>query len=271
MADRPALSAISPSATGAGSPSAAGAGSPNAAGIGGALAQLRGRFGLYWLAAITVAGHRFWLLPLLPLAWPGILAGTVLLGMREQSFEPAAAQNTLMGMPMAVLAVFLGVRIIAGEADNRSLEIAYTVPGGCDRVWRAKLAGAVLLLLIAEGLLALVAWFFFTPFPLHALYGALQPAVFYLVLAMGLATLFRSEIAGAMATAVVLAFNGMITGFGNQQVRISPFWNPLAAEGDPASLLAAAVQNRIGVALAILGLLALAFMRANRRERMLGG
>ena len=245
--------------------------SPRMAAIGNAVAQLRGRLGLYRLAAVTVAGHRFWLLPLLPLAWLGVQAGAVVLGLAGQAFGPESAQNTLIGLPLSVLAVFLGVRIIAGEADSRSLEIAYTVPGGCDRVWRAKLAGAVLLLLVAEGLLAVATWFFFTPFPLHALYGALQPAVFYLVLSMGLATLFRSEIAGAMATAVVLAFNGLFTGFGKQQVRISPFWNPLAAEGDAATVLAAAVQNRIGVALAVLGLLALAFMRANRRERMLGG
>ena len=232
--------------------------------------QVGGRLSLYWLAAITVAGHRFWLLPLIPLAWPGLLAGAGWVGLADDEFEPASAQGALIGLPLTVLAIFLGVRVIAGEADNRSLEIAYTVPGGCNRVWRAKLAGAVLLLLIAEGLLGAVAWLFFTPFPLHALYGALQPAVFYMVLAMALATLFRSEIAGAMVTAVVLAFNGIISGFGQNQVRISPFWNPLAAEGDAATLLAAAVQNRIGVALATAGVLALAFMRANRRERMLG-
>ena len=36
-------------------------------------------------------------------------------------------------------------------------------------------------------------------------------------------------------------------------------------------LLAAAVQNRIGIPLVTLGILALAFLRANRRERMLDG
>lgn len=241
---------------------------------GGRVASIPGRFvaalGLYRLAAVTVAGHRFWLLPLLPLAWPGLLGAAVLLGLIERGFEPASAQGALIGVPLTVLAVFLGVRVIAGEVDGRSLEIAYTVPGGCNRVWWAKLAGAVLLLLVAEGLLGVVVWRFFTPFPWHALYGAVQPAVFYLVLAMALATLFRSEIAGAMATAVVLTFNGLVTGFGDQQVRISPFWNPLAAGDDAAAVLAGTVQNRIGVALATLGILSLAFMRANRREHMLG-
>ena len=100
-----------------------------------------------------------------------------------------------MGIPMAALAIILGLRIIAGEMDGRSLEIAYTVPGGCQRVWWAKLAAAALILVSAEILLALVTYFLFTKYPLVAAYGALQGAVFYLVLAMALATLFRSEVA----------------------------------------------------------------------------
>ena len=93
-----------------------------------------------------------------------------------------------------------------------------------------------------------------------------------MVLAMAMATLFRSEVAGAMATVALLGFNGLISGFGDQQVRVSPFFNPLAAtSSDPADILAWTVQNRIGVALVTTGILALAFMRANRRERMLAG
>ena len=235
--------------------------------------RARGALALFRLAALSIVGHRFWLLPLLPLLWLGVLAGMTAIGMRAGSFDPMDAQGGLIGMPLTVLGVFLGLRIIAGEIDGRSLEIAYTVPGGCERVWWAKIAGAVMLLLVAETLLAVPTWIFFTgPFPLHVLYGALQPAVFYMVLAMAMATLFRSEVAGAMATVAVLGFNGLVTGFGEQQVRISPFFNPLAAtSSDPADILAWTVQNRIGVALVTTGILALAFMRANRRERMLAG
>ena len=186
--------------------------------------------------------------------------------------EPVDAQVLLIGLPMTVLAVFLGLRVIAGEVDGRTLEIAYTVPGGVERVWWAKLAGAALMLVLAETLLAAVVWSFFTAFPLMALYGALQGAVFYLVLAMAMATLFRSEVAGAIATVALLALNGFISGFGDNQLRFSPFWNPLAADqDDPLQLFANAVQNRIGVPLIAAGILALAFMRANRRERMLDG
>ena len=239
----------------------------------GRIDKVRGALALFRLAALSIVGHRFWLLPLLPLLWLAILAGMTAIGMSQGSFDPMDAQGALIGLPLSVLGIFLGLRIIAGEIDGRSLEIAYTVPGGCERVWWAKLAGALMMLLVAEALLAVPTWIFFTgPFPLHVLYGAMQPAVFYLVLAMAMATLFRSEVAGAMATVAVLGFNGLITGFGEQQIRISPFFNPLAADSsDPAQILAWTVQNRIGVALVIAGIMALAFMRANRREHMLAG
>src|SRR5690606_25906775 len=141
-------------------------------------------------------------------------------GSQGEAFAAGSAQGTLIGLPLALLAAFLGMRIIAGEIDGRSLEIAYTVPGGCERVWWAKLLACTLILLVSEAILAAVTFVFFTPFPPGALYGAMQAALFYLVLAMGLATLFRSEAAGAMGVAAVLALNGVITGFGANQARI---------------------------------------------------
>ena len=223
------------------------------------------------LALLAMAGRRFWLLALLPLLWLTFQAVVLLIGARE-GFEPPAAQGVLIGAPLTALAVFLGMRIIAGEIDGRTLEIAYTVPGGCERVWWTKLGASVLVLIAAEAPLALLTYAFFVPFPWDALYGAMQAALFYLVLSMGMATLFRSEAAGAMAIAAVLAFNGLITGFGDNQVRISPFWNPHAIDdADPTELFAWTLQNRIGIPLVMTAILALAFMRANRRERMLGG
>ena len=230
-----------------------------------------GQLEAFRLAGMTIAGHRYWLLPIMPLAWLPICAW---IGFQDP-FTPVSAQGTLIGLPLTFLAVFLGLRVIAGEIDGRSLEIAYTVPGGCERVWWTKLGAALLLLIAAEVPLATATWVFFTPFPLDALYGALQAALFYMVLAMGMATLFRSETAGAMPTILVLALNGVATGFGNNQLRVSPFWNPhaFATEGggvpDPGEILALTLQNRIGFALLMAAILALAFMRAGRRERML--
>ena len=232
------------------------------------LRALPARLALCRLAALTVAGHRFWLLPLVTLLWPAALAAGTVIG-ASGDFEPDAVQG-IMAVPMTALAVFLGVRVIAGEIDGRSLEIAYTVPGGCQRMWWAKIAGGVLLLVVAEALLAVTVQVFFVDVPLGALYGALQAAIFYLVLAMALATLFRSEVAGGMVTVAVLVLNGLITGFGENQTRASPFFNPLAARSsDAAELLGWTVQNRIGIALVTCGIAALAFMRADRRERML--
>jgi hypothetical protein len=85
------------------------------------------------------------------------------------------------GLPLALLAAFLGLRVIAGELDGRSLEIAYTVPGGAERVWRTQLAASALVILASEGLLAAATFLFFAP---EVLYVALQAALFYLVLAM---------------------------------------------------------------------------------------
>jgi ABC-type transport system involved in multi-copper enzyme maturation permease subunit len=190
----------------------------------------------------------------------------------RESYEPSSALGTLIGLPLTVLAIFLGVRVIAGEIDARRLEIAYTVPGGSHRVWLAKLAAAFAILLVAEGLLALVAWGFFTVFPLSTLYGALQAATVYLVLAMGLATLFKSEVTGAMVAAAVLALNWVLTGFGTNQIRFSPFWNGAALPDSQASqALAWTLQNRVGFLLVIAALVALAFGRAERREKMLSG
>ncbi len=221
------------------------------------------------LSAVLVAGPRHWLLPLLPLVWLALQAGLLIAG-RAASFEPAAAQTTLIGLPLAVLAVVLGGRIIAGELDQRTIEIAYTVPGGAHRVWLGKLAAAGLMLVASLSLTAALTFVFFTPFPIiQTLYGAAQGAAFHLVAGMGLATLFRSETAGAMATIAVLALNLRTAQVG---LRLSPFWNPLTVQGaDADQLLAMAVQNRIGIALVIVAIIALSFARAERREKMLSG
>lgn len=222
------------------------------------------------LSARLIGGRKYWLAPVLALIWPVIQALALVFRLREESFEAVDAQNTLIGLPLAVLAVGLGVRIIAGEMDRRTLEIAYTVPGGAHRVWFGKIAAAVGLLLVAEVLLAAVSFVFFASFPLVSLYGAFQAAFFYLVVAMAFAALSRSEITGAMVTAALLGLNGFITAFGERQIRVSPFFNPLAIDdASRTDLFAWTVQNRIGFAIAIVAITALAFSRAERREKLL--
>lgn len=229
--------------------------------------MIRPDFYLLRLVLVMMAGRRYWLLPLLPLAW------LVFLQLELFSFfnvSPEAVQGLVLGVPMSLLGIFLGIRVIAGEIDDRSLELAYTVPGGSERLWRIKLIAAVTMLLVMEATLALVTVTLITEFPLGALYGAFQAACFYLVLSLSLATLFRSQIGGGVFTVILLGINGALTGFGNVQLRGSPFFNPYVIVGaDSADVLAWTVQNRVGMLLLMAGILSLAFMRANRRERML--
>lgn len=229
----------------------------------------RERLRLWHHAARTVAGRRLWIAPLLPLAWIAFQIFRLFVRWRPDDYNAVDAQNILMGTPLAVLGAGFGVRIIAGEIDQRTLEIAYTVPGGTHRVWLAKLAAATCLLVVSEALLAVATFFFCTPFTFGAVYGALQAALFYMVLAMALAVLFKSEATGALVTVVVAIANGFVQ---PADLRISPFWNPAKlGDHDPADVLAWTVQNRIGFVLVIVAITALAFVRAERREKLLGG
>ena len=90
-----------------------------------------------------------------------------------------------------------------------------------------------------------------------------------MVLAMAFSVLFKSEAAGALVTAaaLVVAFP-----FQAGNTRLSPFWNPLnLTDADPVNVLSWTVQNRIGFALVCAALIALAFGRAENREKLLGG
>ncbi|ANM30490.1 hypothetical protein ABI59_14285 [Acidobacteria bacterium Mor1] len=229
--------------------------------------RLRDGIRLIHLSTRMVAGRRYWIWPLVTLIWPLFQLFRVVMEWRE-AFGPGDAQNALIGIPMTVLGLMLGIRSIAGEIDARTLEIAYTVPGGATRVWTAKLLGGLSLLLFSEFLLAAVSYVFATSFPIGALYGALQGAVVYAVLGMGLATLLKSESAGGLIALGVLAFNFLIQA-GNG--RISPFFNPtLMTDAEVPEVLAWTVQNRIGFALIVAAIIALAFSRSDQRERMLG-
>lgn len=230
-----------------------------------------GTFEMYRYAAISLAGKYFYLILLVAPLWVLGLFLLAFVGV-VQDFNSGQAQVTLIGIPLIFVGIFLGLRIIASEISGRSLEIVYTVPGGCERVWWIKLLAAILILLPIEILIAIGVWFFITEYSLLVLQGALQGALFFMVLAMGMSALFRSEIGGAVATGLVLAFFSFVSGFGSNQQVISPLYNPFALfDAAPDELLAATIQNRVGYALLTLAILGLAFMRSNRRERLLSG
>jgi hypothetical protein len=238
--------------------------------IGRALDRLREQLGLVPVSLRLLAGRHWWAAPLLVLVWPAFWFLCVAAGWTEEPFEARHVQGWLVGIPLVFLAAGLGVRVIAGEIDQRTLEIAYTVPGGATRVWTSKLLASLALILPAEAVLALAAFVFVPSYPPGALYGALQAALFYLVLAMALATLFKSEATGGLVLALVLVLNLFLTASGNAQFRFSPFWNPeVLSEAPERDVLAWTIQNRIGFALVTAAILALTFSRAERRERML--
>ncbi|MBN1904191.1 MAG: hypothetical protein JW927_03755 [Deltaproteobacteria bacterium] len=211
-----------------------------------------------------MAGKRFWIIIFLPLIWPVLRALFIGIGWSETKFNPADA-HMLISLPLSIVAMGLGLRIIAGEIDSRTLEIAYTVPGGCHRVWLAKIATCFCLLFASELLLVLFTMVFLVSVSIGAFYGALQAAMFYLVMGMGLSAFFRSEITGAMATIVFFALGLMAS-----SVRISPFFNPLAlSPSEKAQAVTYAIQNRIFFIIFIVAITLLTFLRVERREKML--
>jgi hypothetical protein len=218
------------------------------------------------LAVRLHLGRSFWAAPLLVLVWPIVHAGLSIAKLNPIAFNAANAQNWLIGVPLDILAIGIGIGVIAGEIEQRTLEVTYTVPGGTRFIWMFKLVAAVLIILSAELLLALTTAVFFCSFPLAAIYRAFQGAVFFLVLAMGAGVLMRNKLSAALVSGGVLALM-LASSFDN---RWSPLFNPLSDRYAASSLLTQwSVQNHLGVALVIVGIVSLSFSRAERRELLL--
>jgi len=177
------------------------------------LGAIRDRARLVYLSARLIAGRWWWVVPAIPLLWTAYLILSLVFQWGDtDEYSAYSAQNLMVAVPLASLAIGLGVRIIAAELDSRTQEIAYTVPGGTRRVWMAKLTAAALMLAAAELMLAAVAGVF-TSFPVGVLYTAFQAAVFYLVLSMALSALFKSEVTGALASIPVWIFGLSLSPF----------------------------------------------------------
>ena len=223
------------------------------------------------LSIVLLAGRGAWGLPCVPLAWLVARMTPVWLGWRSPHFTPDEAQVGLIGLPLVVLGILLGARVIAGEVEQRRIEVAYSVPRAAARTCAAKLAGASVLITGSAVLLGIVTHLWFTPCSVYTIYGALQGALFYTMLSMAAAVLLHSEVAGAMVATAMLGLNGLITGFGSAQLRLSPLWNPTGIEAAQSDVLAWTIQNRTLVLLVSATLLWVAFAAANERERVLRG
>lgn len=245
--------------------------------------NLKISFHFIYYATVALAGYRFWFLPFLALLWI-IFQYFLWIYNGEKIISLVTIQHTFIGIPLIAIAILFGVRIIAGEIDDRSLEIAFTIPGGSERLWLAKLFSAFLILLFTSVSLSLLVCAIFKPFPLGMIYGVLQDACFYMILAMAMGAFFRNTSTGVIGILPILGLNMFLTDFGENQIRFLPFFNPhvlldstsssTTIDGgftSPKELLAWTVQNRIFMALLITFTLLLAFMRANKRETMLDG
>ena len=221
-------------------------------------------------AAIAIAGHKFWLIPIIvPIVWLAPQSGMEILDwvtIRDEGIQFRLA------VPLAFVGLFLGLRIIASEINARTLEIVYTVPGGAEKVWWVKILASLMILLLTEAVMGVYAWFLITPYNLESLYGALQVGVFYMAVAMGFSTLFRSEVAGAIVAVVLLGLNLVWTEFGREQYWLSPLYNPHAINDQVLkAIVVETLRNRIFIALVTIMIFSLAFLRGNRREKLLSG
>ena len=139
-----------------------------------------------WSALLKISmqlqlGARYWLLPVVVLVWPLLQYGLNIIGIGAD-FNQQSAQNILIGLPLYCVAIGLGIRIIAHEYEQRTLEVCYGIPKGAQRVWVSKLMAVAILIFAALIPLATITALFFTYYPLAALLAVYQGAIFYLVL-----------------------------------------------------------------------------------------
>ena len=190
----------------------------------------------------------------------------LLLESGQLEFGPASAQNEIIGLPLCLLALGLGVGIVAREIDARTLETAYSINNSARSLWLTKISAAVLLIVLAECLLAVLCHLVFTPFGFDVLYRAFQSALFFLVLAMGLGALLRSELVAAILSIGIVVF--FYNAFTNQYW--SPLFNPLELEAfGQGNIHALMTQNFLLIVFLIFMILGLTLFRVERREVLL--
>lgn len=207
-------------------------------------------------------GHFYYLIPLTVLVWPAYKFVT-LLESSQLTFSIRDVQNELIGLPLYLLAIGLGVGIIAKEVEQDTLEVVYTIPGSIKNFWLIKLVSTVIILLITEVILAVICSAIFTSFPLPLLYSVFQGAVFFLVLAMFFGVLMKNQLAAAVFTSFI--FFILYTKFDGW--KWSPVFNPLL---DHNTSYAEITQNHIANLLMIIILSHLAFFKSQNRENFLG-
>jgi len=119
-----------------------------------------------------------------------------------RGLRPGDAQNLLNRLPARRLARASACASSPARSTGARLEIAYHRSGGAHQVWLANSARRSRSCWPPSCCWPSPSGCSAAEFaPIPTLYGALQSSTFFLVLAMALSTLFKSEAAGALVTA----------------------------------------------------------------------
>ena len=229
------------------------------------ITQLKFNLFLYILCNRLQMGHRFWMLPFAVFIWPLLQASMMFMGWKQGGFELVDVQNRLMGYPLYLMAIGIGVGLIANEVEKRTLEVSFTLPGGAARIWINKLIAASFLIIVAEFILAFCTWIFFTGITSGIIIRVFQGAIFYLVLAMTAGAFFKNSLIAGIVTCFVLFINSYFT---NRSW--SPVFNPLTINNlSTGDLMQLIIRNHFIIVLAIFVMALLTFLRIEQREALL--
>jgi ABC-type transport system involved in multi-copper enzyme maturation permease subunit len=177
----------------------------------------------------------------------------------------------LLEFPLAALAVYLSMQVIASEKDNRTLEVMFTTAGSRYKVWLLRLGTLNVILLILAFALSALAFFTFTDIPIIGMaLHAFVPTFFAGSMTLYFAVRFRSGFAAGMVAAGLLVLMLMFVE-PLSETRYFLFFNPYEVPRrlDPGTWNLSMWQNRIGV-LVLAGLMLFAALRGMEvRERLL--
>jgi len=177
----------------------------------------------------------------------------------------------LLEFPLSALAVYLNMQLIAGEKENRTLEVMFTTAGSRYKVWLLRLGTLnAILLALALGLSTL-AFFTFADLPIAgAALNAFVPTFFVGNMTLYFSVRFRSGFAAGMVAAGLLLALLMFSEAINE-TRYFLYFNPyhVPRELDPETWNLWMWQNRLAVSV-LAGLFLFAALRGMEvRERLL--
>ena len=189
----------------------------------------------------------------------------------SDGFSVEAALNTLVQVPMAALAVYLSMDIIASERDRDTLETLFSTASSHYAIWMVRLTSLHGILVVSALAMSTLSYFLFAEFPF--VLGGLNAAVpAYLIanLTFYFAVSVRSSNAAGMLSLgcllLALMFSSSLSG-----TMYDPFLNPfnVPSNADLTLWEDTVLFNRVGVFVFGALLLYLGLRKMERRERLL--